>query len=172
MASGAATLSGGDEERFEDFWACAIRHFAQALQQTMPRELLVNVTGLRRAQEMEQEGDFIRIRPEDIKGEFSFNIRAGSTLPENHNARFAKLLQVFQIFVDDPDIDQAEIKRQLLEEAGLDTTMLLNEQQRMALADVQAQQGPPQGAEGGGVAAGQNLNPELLRLLTEQGPVG
>jgi len=61
---------------------------------------------------------FESIKPEDLKGNFDVMVQAGSTLPVNEAVRRKQVMDMFQIFAGDPEVNQRELKRMVLESFG------------------------------------------------------
>jgi hypothetical protein len=65
-----------------------------------------------------QGATFMALRPEDLRGNFDVVVQAGSTMPVNEAVRRKQVMEMFQIFAQDPEINQTELKRMVLESFG------------------------------------------------------
>lgn len=59
------------------------------------------------------------IRPEDLKGNFDVVVQSGSTLPSNEAVERKQTMEMFQLFAGDPEVNQVELKRRVLETFGV-----------------------------------------------------
>lgn len=61
---------------------------------------------------------FMSLRPEDLKGNFDVVVQAGSTMIVNEAVRRKQVMEMYQVFSQDPEINQVELKRMVLEAFG------------------------------------------------------
>jgi hypothetical protein len=132
---GSATGQGRNQERFEDFLADIMRHFHIALRSEgiVTEDLLIAIAGANDAQVLFDLKDylipeapgFIKIGPSDLHGEFSYRVRVGSTLPEDHDREIARLLMIKQATAGDPSVNQRALNELIIEESGHDTSRLM-----------------------------------------------
>ena len=163
---GSATQAGRNEEKFEAFWRHILQTFRQELRYTLSSDVLVSVAGEKDAQSLSEDGSFVAVTREDVQGDYDLDIRAGSTLPENHNERFAKTLQLKQIFTGDATVDQLELTSVLIEEAGFDSSRLVRSPEQLVATEQELQargQGGPPG--GSGQSKTDGLDANFLRQL-------
>lgn len=180
VLQGSAVQRGIDVERFEMFWADILRQFHKALQGTLAQEITVQVVGeadARTLRELEGAGrlepgqSMLVVRPEDIKGEYRYQIHAQSTVPQDHNAAFAKIIGLMQaLAANSVQVDQSELVRLLIEEAGFDSTKLLlsGEEQQATMQQLMGQGGGEGGARRGNGRAG-TVDPNLVRAMSSRG---
>lgn len=64
------------------------------------------------------------IRPDDMRGNFDVRVEVGSTLPSNEAVNKKQIMDAYQLFAGDPEVNQVELKRLVLEsvltEANID----------------------------------------------------
>lgn len=170
VQTGSDIQSSRLEETFEDFWADILRRFNQTLRMVMPEQVLVQIVGSADAAALAAEGEYVNVTREDIQGEYSVKIRAGSTLPEDHNQLFAKALQLKAVLKDDPAADQTELTRVLVEEAGFDSKRLgLSPAAVVETQKILEQRGLGGGAQGGksskAAPGNTGIDANFLRLM-------
>lgn len=72
--------------------------------QYMTQETVMRIVG--------QDGaTFVNVSPEEIRGNFDVMIKAGSTLPVNDAVEKKQTMELFQLFRDDPSVNQVELKK-------------------------------------------------------------
>jgi hypothetical protein len=142
VQQGSDIQQSRQQETFEEFWGGVIRRFAQSLQQTLTQDIIVPILGVADAQAAQQGGDFIQVRPEDIRGEFKYSIRVSSTVAKSEQQELQKALALKQVFNGDPAVDQRLLNINVLEAAGYDSNvMLLSPEQIQATEQALNEQG-------------------------------
>lgn len=168
IQAGSSIQAGRNEDKFEQFWTDVLSKFHQTLRYTLTADILIPIAGEKDATALSEDGSFITVNPQDIAGEFSLAIRAGSTLPENHELRFAKALQMKQATQGDSTVDQREMTATMFEEAGFDSSrLMLNPQDQAATEAALASKGLGGGPDGAVEPKGLDAN--MLRQLAPGG---
>lgn len=169
VQAGSDTQSGRPEQVFEDFWQDIMRTFHQSLRYTLSDEILIPVVGLADREAIGTMDEFHAVSREDVDGEFNIDIRVGSTLPKDHGREFAKALQLKTLLVNDATVDQIELTRIVVEEAGFDSHSLVRSPEQVqdteAILAANGQGGPPGGGKSKG-QAGAGLDANLVRQLS------
>jgi len=69
---------------------------------------------------MGDEGfEWTTIKPDDLRGNFDVMVQSGSTLPSNEAVERKQTMEMFQIFAGDPEVNQRELKKRVLETFGI-----------------------------------------------------
>lgn len=55
------------------------------------------------------------LKPEDLRGNFDVVVEAGSTLPSNEAVNKKQVMDAYQLFAGDPEVNQTELKRMVIE---------------------------------------------------------
>lgn len=55
------------------------------------------------------------LKPQDLRGNFDVKVEAGSTLPSNEAVNKKQVMDAYQLFAGDPEVNQKELKRMVLE---------------------------------------------------------
>ena len=63
--------------------------------------------------------EWTTIKPDDMRGNFDVMVQSGSTLPSNEAVERKQTMEMFQIFAGDPEVDQRELKRMVLDTFGI-----------------------------------------------------
>jgi hypothetical protein len=63
--------------------------------------------------------EWLNVKPEDLKGNFDVIVQSGSTLPSNEAVERKQIMEMFQIFAGDPEVNQRELKKRVLETFGV-----------------------------------------------------
>lgn len=123
-ATGISLIQEAGNSRFK----LKIRNMEQALkkigrfmvdlnEQFMSEEKIIRVMG-------DEGAEFLTIRPEDMQGNLDVRVEAGSSMPSNEAVRRKQVMDSYQLFAQDPEINQTELKRMVLEvvlpEANID----------------------------------------------------
>jgi hypothetical protein len=58
--------------------------------------------------------EFVKIIPSDVRGGLDVAVAAGSTVPENEFIYKKQALDTYKLFAGDPNIDQLELKKEVL----------------------------------------------------------
>jgi hypothetical protein len=62
---------------------------------------------------------WMEIKPEDMRSDFDVMVQSGSTLPSNEAVEKKQVMELYQIFAGDPEVNQTELKRRVLEAFGV-----------------------------------------------------
>lgn len=62
--------------------------------------------------------EWLTVRPEDLRGNFDVIVQSGSTLPSNEAVERKQTMELFNIFAGDPEVNQRELKRMVMEAFG------------------------------------------------------
>jgi hypothetical protein len=110
VQAGSAAQRGRNAVPWEDFLSDAVAMFGAALQQRATQEILIPITGIRDARFLAGAEaaslfgqDRLKVTPDQIQGEFIYEIRPGSTLPRNANEEIGKALQWTKIAQEFPE---------------------------------------------------------------------
>jgi hypothetical protein len=63
--------------------------------------------------------EWVAVRPDDMRGNFDVMVQSGSTLPSNEAVERKQIMEMFQIFAGDPEVNQRELKKRVLETFGV-----------------------------------------------------
>jgi hypothetical protein len=61
----------------------------------------------------------MEVKPEDMRSDFDVMVQSGSTLPSNEAVEKKQVMELYQIFAGDPEVNQTELKRRVLEAFGV-----------------------------------------------------
>lgn len=164
------------QEKFQDFWQDVLTRFHQGLQQVLSRDVLVPIVGTQDAAALEADGEYVSVSPDDIKGQYHISIGVGSTMPENHEVRFAKAIQLKTLFKDDATVNQLELSRLAFEESGFDSKQLVQTPAQVTATQDQLMQQGLGGGQGGGTSksaapGNTGLDANFVRSLAPTGAV-
>ena len=62
---------------------------------------------------------WLEVRPEDLRSDFDVMVQSGSTLPSNEAVEKKQVMELYQIFAGDPEVNQSELKRRVMEAFGV-----------------------------------------------------
>jgi hypothetical protein len=114
VAQGDSVLSARNQGRVEEWLQDSIRLYAKVVQGSATDSYLVPVMGEEDASALMAGADAVlEISPEQIQGEFAYEIQVGSTLPKNDQAEKADALAFLQAIA--PFAQNANIPEALIE---------------------------------------------------------
>lgn len=128
VMTGSTILRSRAQEKVEEFWSNIFRKLHRGIQQTQTEDILLPVfdmNGVRDLLAESVEGGGIRIRPNDLRGEFHYGVQVGSTLPEDPEAESRRNVAVFNLFKDDPLVNQRDLRHDVLSAFRKDADRLL-----------------------------------------------
>lgn len=172
IGQGDVTNHGRNVARLEDFLNSSLRHYAQARQATADVEEMVAVVGMEDTDILRDgEGvEYIRATPEQIKGEFDFRVRAGSTLPKTREQEVQEAkedlmvtVQGFQLAPELFKLRHAYLKYYIAR--GQDPTKWMT-------TDTQIDAQIPGQMPGEAAAQAQNAGPDILGPLLQAANAG
>jgi hypothetical protein len=132
VQQGAAVNASRNIEALEDFLDSSIRHYAQARRATTLEPELVPILGSDDARILitDLAEKYLQVTPEDLKGEFDFIIKQGSTLPDTKQRRISEALAAYQVGHGNPLANEQELLAGVFRAMGLNVSkMMLNDQQ-------------------------------------------
>lgn len=106
------------------------------------------------------------IRPDDLRGNFDVVVQSGSTLPNNEAVEKKQTMEMYQLFAGDPEINQTELKKRVLETFGIKNVDKLLVQPEQAPQESQL----PQEGLGGPAPTGSELDQQGI-LASANAPV-
>jgi hypothetical protein len=128
VQSGATTLKSRAQEKVEEFWGNIFRKNHRAIQFTQTDEILLPIFDQKGASALlqdEMQNGRVKIAPNDLQGEFHYGVQTGSTLPENPQQELSSSIALYQIFKDDPMVNQRMLKHDILVGGRRDADRLL-----------------------------------------------
>lgn len=170
IQQGSAISSGRNQERLEDFLGSTIRHYAIARQAVTEVAEMVPMFGVEDTRVL-QDGkgaDYFKVTPEQLRGEWHFEIVAGSTLQRNRQSEVALAMGDIQVASSQilaPVFKQQQLAMNYVLARGLNPTAVLMPTQKM----VATQQigGPQLPGEGGANGAGRGVDPQAMDIIAQ-----
>lgn len=163
VAQGDTTLMGRNQGAVEAWLKDSIRLYAKVVQGSVTDKIAIPVVGAEdTAALMAGEGQVLQIEPQQIQGEFLFDIEIGSTLPRDERQEIAKEMAWLGIAEKFPNVTN-------LPDALLKLAVAMGKSPREALLTAAQQQAtaqqipgtvPTEPAKGGA----SNLNPAIFAL--------
>jgi hypothetical protein len=154
IQQGSAIAGGRNQEKVESFIAKAIRHYAIGRQAVTETEELIPLFGVEDARVLSdnQGASFLKVTPVQLRGEYDFDVVAGSTLQRNRQQELGLAIGHIEVAFKNPELmgmfNLNQLALDYCAAAGLSiATHLMTVEQRMKVAG----QGPtPQDLLNGG----------------------
>jgi hypothetical protein len=169
IQQGSAISSGRNQERLEDFLGSTIRHYAIARQAVTESAELVPMFGVEDTRILDdgKGADYFKVTPEQLRGEWHFEIVAGSTLQRNRQSEVALAMGDIQVASSEilaPVFNQRQLVMNYALARGLNpATVLMTLNQMQGTAKLQGPQIP---GEGGG-SGGRGVDPQAMSIIAE-----
>lgn len=162
VAQGGQINASRNVEAVEDFLNSSMRHYAIARQATTIGEEIIPIVGMGDSALINGLQGEVTIDSESLAGEYTFRVRAGSTLPETREKRTREAMADFAFASQSPQMhNMQEVTSSVWMARGKNPAkMMLNIQQLQ-----QTGAGMPQGGE----VAGAEQIPNLLAALQQGG---
>jgi hypothetical protein len=184
VQTGSDTQQARNLEKYEEFWKGNVRKWVKGFQKVTTRDVLVPIVGRGDVSQLEQplgdSGQFLKATPEQIRGEFLFEIEAGSTTQADRNMEIQQAMAWYQATKGESMVNAQETMRNLAVAFGKDPAKaLVGIQVTQATQSRLDQMGAGAGAQGNGQAAGgpqltssapvpePAVNPNLMGLLSQ-----
>jgi hypothetical protein len=168
IQQGSAISSGRNQERIEDFLGSSIRHYAIARQAVTERSEMIPLLGVEDTRILDDHlgTDYFEVSPEQLRGEWDFEIVAGSTLQRNRQSEVALAMSDIQVASGEilaPVFNQRQLAVNYAVARGLNPTSVLMTMNAMQKT---SQIGGPQlpGANGGGGQRG-GVDPQAMDII-------
>ncbi len=171
IQQGSAISSGRNQERLEDFLGSTVRHYAIARQAVTEIDELVPMFGVEDTRILDdgKGAEYFKVTPEQLRGEWHFEIVAGSTLQRNRQSEVALAMGDIQVATSEilaPVFNQRQLAMNYVLARALNPASTLMTQTNMQ--KTQALQGPQiPGANGGGGAGGRGVDPHAMDIISK-----
>ncbi len=152
VGAGADVQRSRNQGPFEDFWAEIAKVSHRAMIQTEdPRKFIIPIIGEQSStflkQDETQQG-FVEASVEDLKGEFDYAVKVGSTLALDPSELLRRQSIVLQTLQPLQTLDVFQVSKDMVDAADLNARWVLPKQVQEDSAAIQDEQGL--GGEGGG----------------------
>lgn len=103
-------------------------------EQFISEDQMIRITG-------EEGTKFKKVSSDEIRGNFDVSVVAGSTLPASESIEKKQIMEAYQLFLGDPEVNQQELKRMVMKavmpKANLEKLFPIQDEQRVDGADQQ-----------------------------------
>jgi hypothetical protein len=106
IQQGSAIAGGRNQEKLESFIAKAIRHYAIGRQSVTMADELIPLFGVEDARTLSdaQGAKFLQVTPDQLRGEYDFDVVAGSTLQRNRQQDVALVMADLEVAFKNPEL--------------------------------------------------------------------